>query len=556
MENKILTGYPSIDKPWLKHYRSDINYSQPPQMSAYEYLKHMNSGNLDKTAIKFLGNTTTYSEMFNKIDEVAEALCTIGIGEGDVVVISLPALPEEVYLFYALDKIGACSNFVIPNTPTEKICDIIDTFDCKCFVTWQISKEDEATLYAKSSLKNIILTPMTQQGGNDVRTTTWNNFIEKRYSMNQYVKPSNERMVFIAKTGGSTGASKSVALSAKSFNDIVHQFLNSNLDYKAGDKWLRLWPIFSASAAVCSNHLPLCAGMELILEPTGNIFNLDKMLVTERANHIPLAPAVLDALFDSSILAGQDLSFIKTVGCGGSKMTEEFEKKTAEFFKRHNIKTFLGGGYGMTENGSNVTFRMDHNTSKIGSAGIPMIDTTVAVFNPDTFEEQPYNTLGEICIKSTSFMLGYYGDEEMTKKVLRDHGNGDVWLHSGDLGYIDEDGFVYIIDRLTRVITRYPCNKLYPSEIESNIEKIYGIEKAAVFGMNDPEHDGFHIPACAIIIKSGFDANSVKNTVIDYCENNIALYAKPEKVLVLDSFPLTTVGKVDYITLGEKAKEL
>lgn len=360
-------------------------------------------------------------------------------------------------------------------------------------------------------------------------------------------------MVFIAKTGGSTGAPKNVALSDRSFNHMVHQYLSSELDYQAGDRWLRLWPIFSATAAVSSNHLPLCAGMELILEPTGNIMALGETLLRERPNHIPMAPAILDILLNSPALNGQDLSFLKSVGCGGSGMTEEFEKKVYEFFEMHNIQIYLGCGYGMTENGSVATIRMNRETAKIGSGGVPMIDMDVAVFRPDTYIEEPYNTMGEICIRSNTFMMGYLGNEALTHQVLRDHGNGEVWLHSGDLGYMDEDGLVYIKDRLTRIFTAYPCEKIYPNEIEEQVETITGVDMAAVFAISDSGNEGFYFAACAVTVQPGYDRQTVIDAVRKYCETHFPAYARPRMYEVCDDFPMTPIGKIDYRALENEA---
>lgn len=547
------TGYASIDKPWLKYYSEEQIMSNISDMTIYEYLKLCNKDNLHNVALRFFNQKITYEELFEKIDQTARSLVVSGVKSGDTIVAMLPTSPEEVFLFYAVSAIGANINYVFPNTPEDKLCDILNEFNVKKFFCFDGFNLDYDSILRKTTLDTIVNINFMNKNKLNDNVVNWYDYLANGYLINSYEENHNPfSLLFIAKTGGTTGKPKNVLLNDASFNSIIHQYKNSSLNYNKGDSWLRLWPIFSATAAVSSNHLPLCMGMELILRPFENVQDFDKILLEEKPNHIPLVPAFLEVLMRSDLISGQDLSFLKSIGFGGAGTTKEFEESVSEFFKKHNANLYLGSGYGMTENASVATVRMSDETAVIGATGVPLVNTIVASFNPDTMDELSFGDLGELCIKSPNFMMGYYNDIDLTNSVIKKHKDGTMWIHSGDLGFVSQDGQVFVKDRMRRMIQTYPSDKVYPSELEEVIDEINGVFKSSVVAFPDVEHSGFSVPVSFVILEEGYDAKDVYANIMDVTKNKFPSYAQIKEIYFRDSFPLTSMGKTDTKTLEKE----
>ena len=390
-------GYPSLDKIWLKYYQERYIRSNIPYMTIIEYLKESNKNNMEQIAINSLENNgiVSYKELFQRIDKVATSLNSIGVRKGNVIMgILSAATAHEVYLLYAADIVGAAVNYMPEGTIAREICHQINLFNVEyLFITdYSLSIEIEDEIYNKTELKKIIIVGAKKEKYNRQKTIMWQEFMnlgegEKVPSINR--KP--EDLLFIAKTGGTTGEPKNVMLNDNCFNIIVHQYLHSDLNYNSGDKWLRLWSLFSASAAISSNHLALCAGMENILRSFPDSKEFDKLIIKERPNHLMLIPILLDWLEKSDLLSSEDLSYIKSIGVGGVSITEDFERRIEKFLANHNIPIYLGYGWGCTENSSSASMRMNFETTIIGCIGIPLVKTVVGVFNPDDNTELGYD---------------------------------------------------------------------------------------------------------------------------------------------------------------------
>lgn len=540
----------SISKPWLKYY-SEMQIIAPiPEMTAYEYMYTLNNNNQSAVAIEYLGQSITYQELFENINKTAKSLMKLGVKKGEIVSVMLPACPEEVYLFYALDLIGACSNFIFPETPLIEVERSMNYLDSNKLFILSDFVQGENILTKKDSLK--IVTKDLFDKGNG----TWDKFIQDGiYSPIITCKRTQDEPLFIAKTGGTTGKPKQVILSDKCFNLQVQQHLNTDNNFTAGDRWLRLWPLFSASAAVSSNHLPLCYGMTLVLEPTFDGNNLDEIILRTKPSHMPLIASCLDSLVDSPLLTEGTLSFMKSIGCGGETITESFEKKAADFIKKHRIPSCMTYGYGLTENASGATTRFNYETGSVCSVVIPQLNTNVGIFNPNTFDELKYYQEGEVCIQSNTFMVGYYNDSESTKRIIKVHPDGTVWLHSGDLGYMDENGHLFIKGRIKRIIPLYNGHKIFPLEFEEKIESLSYVEKAIIVQGNDKIHNGYLRPYCFCILKKPIDKNILLINI-----NNVALKEFPEDekiedVFIVKKLPFTDIGKVDLKMLEQSVKD-
>lgn len=550
------TGYASIDKPWLKYYSEEHIMADVPHMTAYDYLLECNKDNMNLCAIDSVEGKYSYKELFDIIDDTAASLYAMGIEKGNQVMLMLPPVSYESILFYGVDKVGAAFSEVPIQTTIDDLINKINKLDMTMlFISdFLLTEESEKELYEKTALKNIVV--IGNKEYEDERTISWDEFLSKGKDV---VMPTIERnpedLLFIASTGGSTGEPKSVMLNDECFNAAIHQYLNSDLNYNVGDRWLRLWPLFSASAAVANNHLPLCAGMNTVIRPFPmDINDFDKIVYESKTEHLMLIPQLLDVLEKSDLLKNENLSYIKTVGCGGLAITNSFEERVTNFFEKHKIDSFIGYGWGCTESFTLGTIRSSRDNDKVGCVGAPHVNTIVAIFNPETCEEVKYGEEGEICVNSTPFMMGYYGDEELTNNVLKIHSDGTKWLHTGDLGVMNKDGLLSVKGRMTRTIFVYPTAKVYPTAMENIITKIPGVVDAIVGEVEDKEHDGFGLPVCFIIPDEKVSQEELNNNINMACEMYFADYARPKEIYYMDEFPLTKVGKKDVRLLEEQLK--
>ncbi len=555
MEEKKLTGYPSIDKPWLKYYTEEQINAPLPHMTAYDYLRQQNEGREHLQAIDSCFGSYTYCELFDMIDRTAAALWQLAIRKGQIVLEMLPAMPHEAFLFYGVDAVGAAFASLAPMYPAEKVCEAARKFNSALFFTFDklLTLEMEQMLYAQSDIQHIVSIGAVQT--RDSRTMTWEAFLALGEGITlPKIDRAPEDLLFLASTGGSTGEPKSVMLSDQCMNVAAHQYINTMLDYQPADRWMRLWPVFSASAAVANFHLPLCIGMNNLLRAfPENMTDFDRMIWDDKPHHLIMIPQLLYAIENSQLLAGQDLSYVKTAGCGGLSMTADFEERVSRFFQAHNISCFLGHGWGCTESATCGAIRMNHETTRIGTVGVPMLNTVVTVFDPDTGEELQYGQTGELCIQSPANMLGYYHDEITTGQVLRTHQDGTVWLHSGDLGCMDKEGIVTVKGRMTRVIFVFPTAKIYPQALESTVSKVEGVKEVVFCEIPDRAHEGFYLPVCFIVSDGRHAPDEVIQRVEVFCKETMPAYAWPAAIYLRDHLPLTRVGKPDIRALEKEA---
>lgn len=548
------TGFPSIDMPWLKYYTEEQIMAPIPHMTAYDFLRFSNMNNLKNVALEYFDKKITYKDLFKNISATSKALINAGVKPGDVVTILLPACPEEEYLFYAIDQIGACANFIFPGTPLSEVEKNMELFKSNKLIVLDDILQQPNTIVGNERYE-IISTTLT--GEYNVKANNikgWQSFIEEGQDtiIPNYKRDENEPL-FVAKTGGSTGKPKNIMLSDKCFNIQAQQHLNSPINYNMGDRWVRLWPLFSAAIAVTSMHLPLCYGMTVVIEPALDINKLDEIIINYKPSHLVVISSCMDSLLKSEKIQGMDLSFIKTLGVGGEAVTAEYEEKALQFMLEHNIVPNMTYGYGMTENASGATSRFNDATSSVGGVGIPQVNTIVSIFDPETEEELKYYEEGEICVLSSTHMLGYYNEPEKTKAVLRKHKDGRVWLHSQDLGYMDENGQLFVKGRLKRVIFLFTGHKVYPLDIEELIESIDEIDKAIVVPEPDPIHENSLVPCVFLTLNKAITETELRRKIDEIVGQNSESFVKINSIHIKQELPKTDVGKVDLKTLEQEA---
>lgn len=574
MNTKELTGYPSIDKPWLKYYSEDAINATLPECTMYEYLWQSNKDYLGNTALQYFERKISFGEMFDNIEKTAKAFTAIGLKKGDIIIMSTVTTPETVYAFYALNRLGIIPNMIDPRTSIEGIRDYIQEVDAKVVVTLDVAyPKIEKAIVGTSVSKIIVTSPADSLPSvkkilfslsEKLKGNTYN-FAENCVMWKQFIENGNNTLpndmlyekdfcCVIVHTGGTTGIPKGVMLSNENVNALVLQSILTGIDMKREHTWMDIMPPFIAYGIGMGLHLPLVIGMETILIPSFDAQKFDELLLKHRPIHMVGVPSYWGIIINSKRLGKKDLSYIIAPTVGGDTMDATLERNANAFLREHGCRYPITKGYGMTEVCAGVSGTVDGN-NEVGSVGIPFVKTIISVFDPETGDELKYNERGEICISGPNVMLGYYENEAATNAIKCIHKDGTIWIHSGDIGYMNEKGSLYIVDRVKRMIVRYDGFKVFPSLIERIVSTHISVASCCVVGTPDMEHAQGNLPAVFVVLKKDFDAKTVNDELCKLCQKELPEYAQPIWFKFVDGLPLTPIGKVDYRTLEKEAVE-
>lgn len=575
MEEKKLTGYPSIDKPWLKYYSQEAINAPLPECTMYEYLWESNKDYLGNTALRYFDRKISFGEMFDNIEKAAKAFTAIGLKKGDIIIMATVTTPETVYAFYALNRLGVIPNMVDPRTSTEGIREYIREVDAKVVLTLDVAYPKIEAAIVGTNVEKIIVTspadslPLVKRmlfsfsekiKGNTYNfaenCVVWKQFIENGSIITSKDMPyEKDFCCVIVHTGGTTGMPKGVMLSNENVNALVLQSILTGIDMKREHTWMDIMPPFIAYGIGMGLHLPLVIGMETILIPSFDAKKFDELLLKHKPIHMVGVPSYWGVIINSKKLAKKDLSYIIAPTVGGDTMDATLEKNANAFLREHGCRYPVTKGYGMTEVCAGVSGTVDAN-NEIGSVGIPFVKTIISVFDPETGEELTYNGQGEICISGPNVMLGYYENEAATKAIKRVHKDGTVWIHSGDIGYMNEKGSLFIVDRVKKMIVRYDGFKVFPSLIERTVSAHASVSSCCAVGTPDTEHTQGMLPVVFVVLHEGFDAKTVNDELRILCQTELPEYAQPVWFKFVDALPLTPIGKVDYRALEKEAETM
>ena len=557
---------PSVAKPWLQFFTKEAIESEIPQDILYNIVKNNNEGYHSNIALNYLDNRITYGEFFKKVEAAAASFEALGVKKGDTVICASITIPEMAYTLYALNKIGATMFAVDPRMTAQfledkvkeskakvvlyvdvfhdKFAEMLPTLDVAKVVTISIcdSMPFIKKMVVKSKLPKVQFTD---------KIVNWKTFLSYGKGKTSSVcKYGDNDVAAITLTGGTTGTPKGVMLTNDGFNAVMHSFYNCGVPYTRDQKFFNIIPAFSSYGIVASLHMPLSLGLEIILVPKFDPEKAGWYFKKYRPAHTLLVPAMYEKLMNSKEMKGFDLSFFYTAGSGGDTMNIGLEEKLNNFLKSHGAQFPLSQGYGMSEVSSAASCSCNGNF-RSQSVGYPLLATTIAIFKPDTTEEIGYNEVGEICISGPTVMKGYLNNQAETDNVIRTHPDGTVWVHSGDLGYMDEDGYVYIKGRIKRMITRFDGHKVFPVQIEDLVGKHEAVESCAVVGVKDRTRAQGQMPQTFVKLNPGFDADKVREELLALYQTDLEERGRPLGVEFVDEMPHTGMGKIDYNKLAE-----
>ena len=556
--------YASQAKPWLKYYDQKYIEQTLPTVSAFEYVCQRNKNHLNDTALDYYGRKFTYADLIVNVKKTAAALRGVGVQKGDIITVVSVMTPEVIALFYAADMIGATLNLVDPRYSVEGIHEYIEEVDSHLLVCLNVVYERCRQAAKRTNVEKVIVLspadslPPVMAVGYKLTTPDKNKYASNVIRWKQFIKGGEgqstaaepydpDHACVVVHTGGTTGSPKGVMLTDDCFNGIALQFQAYPKLFHRGQKLMNIMPPFIAYGFACGIHLPLVLGFTVIIIPNLDPAKLGSLVLKHKPEHMFGVPTHYQQLASDPKLRDKDLSFIINYAAGGDSLSRGAEQTVNDFLAAHGARYPIAKGYGMTEVSSAATVAAGLD-NKPGSVGIPMVNTVVAAFEPGTDQELPIGQRGELCISGPCLMKGYYNKPEETAILLRRHPDGRVWAHTGDMGYLDEDGFVFLDSRIKRMIIRHDGFKVFPSMIENVVSRHPAVHQCSVVGCADKDHTQGRLPFVYIVLKA--DTTAKKKQVIRelerMCAEELPEYVQPVAYKFISSMPMTPVGKVDY----------
>ena len=537
---------PSVEKPWMQFFSEEAQKAEVPKETIYEAVVRRNKGYENNVAINYFDRKITYRELIDRANNAAAAFAVLGVKKGDIVACSTVTFPEPVYALYGLNKLGATLMTLDPRLTADQLKEFVDRSGAKILLMVDLFYDKLKEDLQKMDLEQIII---ISADTSLPKTLRFDASYTAAYGENDCAA--------ITLTGGTTGMPKGVMLSHDGFNAIATSFENCGVSYTRDQRFLNIIPMFSSYGIVSSLHMPFCLGLEDVVIPKFDQEKVGHYFKKYRPAHTLMVPAHYEKLMNSKEMAnGFDLSFFETAGSGGDTMNAGTEAKLNGFLKDHGSRFPLSQGYGMSEVSSAGSCYCNGNFRSL-SVGYPLLTNTIAIFKQDTTEELGYNVEGEICMTGPSNMLGYLKDPKETENVMRLHPDGKVWIHSGDIGYMDEDGFLYIKGRIKRMITPFNGHKIFPAQLEDIIGRHEAVKSCAVVGVKDFDHVQGEWPVAFVELKENETPETVLEELKATYVSELDDLARPIDTVFIDEMPREGMGKIAYKKLSEQynAKE-
>ena len=559
---------------WLPFYSREENSIKFTNKSIYNYLIDEVGEDKDYIALNYFENRISYNEMFDNINICARALRSYGVKEGDIVTICLPNMPEALYVFYACNKIGAIADMVHPLSSPEQIKFYLKESKSRYLFLVDFNYEKFENVIPETLVyKTILVSPkLSMPFGLNVGYTltrsiktkrprmvdtdymSWRDFMAKGIAYTKEYKANVKKgdTAVILHSGGTTGSPKGIMISNYSFNALAMQSAVNVIDVRPKDKIVTILPIFHGFGLGVCVHTPLCLKVETILMPEYDAKRFYKIWKYDKPNVILGVPTLWESMINNPKFKDVDMSQLKYIVSGGDHLSTTAEAKINEFLHDHGATVNIAKGYGMTESVAATAYTFP-GKNEPGSIGIPMVGNTYKICDVDTGKELPVGKEGEICVNGPTLMTGYLNNPKETKHMLRKHSDGKTWLHTGDIGYIGENGLIYYTQRLKRMIVVSGFN-VYPSMIEEVLDSHKAVKQACVIGI--PHQYKVHVPKAFIILNEGYKLDKkLQKELSELCKNKLAVFSVPKEYEKRTELPKTLYGKVDYKKLEKEEEE-
>lgn len=565
-ETKQKTGYPSVDRPWLKYYSEEAKNAPLPACSLYEYLYQCNREHPDDIALLYFGRKISFRKLFFMIDRAAKAFSAIGVKEDEIVPIVAVSTVASVVCLYALNRIGAVADFL--NVLSEPV-DLEKYFrevDARTVVTMDLFGEKVLAAADACGVRQVVSfgadtgMPLVSRIGYGIRirqkhtagktplpVLKWADFLKKAEAQPEiHYQKNPHKMCLLAHTGGTTGEPKAVMLDDCSMNTVA-AYYRSCFQSQRGETWINVIVPFVVYGLLICLHVPLVLGLQTVLIPKFESSEWKKYFSKYPINYILAAPSYVNVLFEDPSYKELDLKELKLCGVGGDGMTIEKEKQLNRYFADRGANIEVLKGYGLSEICATALTGLV-GVNKIGSVGIPLIHNNLMIYDNTQHRELGYHEIGEVCLQSPSRMIGYLNNEEATKDLFRTHEDGSEWLHTGDLGYVDEDGFLFLVGRMKRIILTAKDGvtyKVFPNMTEKVLDGNESVVCSCVVGA---------VSGANLVLKAYLAVSEenlprkeeIEKELRALCERQLPSYARPTFYEFRKKLPLTAAGKIDY----------
>ncbi len=564
------SSYSDLFAPWRAYYGQVPAHLDYFEGTMWEGVLRAAEAYPSYIAFDFMGKHTTYESFVRKVNRCARALFALGIRPGDRVTVCLPNCPQAVVLFYAINLVGGISNMVHPLSGEKEIEFYLNEAESRFAVTLDSFYEKFLAVRKDTPLETLVVASVADEMPIGIKlgyrwtegrhlpkvkktesVLLWGDFLKNGESFVGdcvHFGASRDPAVILY-SGGTTGVTKGILLSNQNFNALAQQVVATNPMFAPGDRMLAVMPIFHGFGLGVCIHSMLFHGGRCLLVPRFTVQSYAKLLKTSHCNFIAGVPSLYEALLREPSVNGADLSSLKGVFSGGDSLSVGLKARIDRFLEEHKASVCVREGYGTTEcvTASCLT---PYHTHREGSIGIPFPDMYYKIVCSETLEQVPPGEEGEICLCGPTVMIKYLNHPEETEQTLRRHRDGRTWLHTGDLGMMDEDGFVYFRQRIKRMIVTNGYN-VYPSQIENVLDSSPWVQISCVIGIPDPLR--MQAVKAFVVLRPGVEPSErTREKILDYCGKYVAGYALPRQIEFRDSLPKTLVGKVAYRVLEEE----
>ena len=553
-------------KPWLAFYGDVPETLDYPRIGLYEALRRSCEAHPDAIALDFLGATVSYRQLAESVDRCAAALSALGLGAGDRITISMPTSPQGVIAFYAAAKLGAVASLIHPLSTSTEIRGYLNMSESRVALTLDAFYGAFAEAREGTPLETLVLAkisdylPTVKRVGfwltrgrkipavpKDADVRWWSRLMADSYPESPAASVDRDDLVALLYSGGTTGAPKGIMLSHRNFICEAQQ-LAAWVDLDEKDVVLAALPIFHGFGLAALVNAPLLRGAKVVMVPQFSPQIVAELLRTKRPTLTAGPPTLFEALAADPSLRQADLSSLRAAFSGADTLQEPVRERFEQLVAERGGTVRLLEGYGLTE-AVTAIMGMPLHERRAKSIGIPFPDMLAKICEPETTSERPAGEEGEICVSGPAVMLGYLDNPEATAAALKEHEDGRVWLHTGDIGTMDEDGFFYFTSRLKRMIKSSGFN-VYPAQVEAVLYEHPAVAEACVVGIPD-ERQGEKVKAFVVAKDPSQAGSELGEELIAHCRERLIKWSCPREVAFRSELPKTRVGKIDYVALVE-----
>lgn len=565
MPNDELTGYPSIDKPWLKYYSEEAINAQIPQCTIYQNIYNHNKDYPNDVALLFFGKKITYKHLFYEVNRVEKAFIAQGIKLGDNVALCVPATPEAIYAILALNKMGANANMLNPTFTAQQLTERINETEATVmFVVNELYSRVEEVI-PNTCIKTVITCAAVNSLGTVVKllkkvknipnTLSWDRFIAsgRKECVSSEVTYQENVPAIMVYSSGTTGASKGIQLTNNSINATITQYEYTGFKLERQDRYFAQIPIWFSTGICVTMLVPLCLGVTVILEPIYDFDIFYQHVSKYKPNFMITAVGLVDYLRNKKEIDPAYKEF-KYLAIGGEYVVPHAESVFNEWLKKNDSESQLHKGYGMCECGGTVTFTNDVS-NKFGAAGIPMAQVIISAFDLETGEELTYGNRGELRVLSPCVMLGYYKNPEATDRFFKTDEQGRIWACTGDMGYITEDGNVYVDGRISSSYINDYGDIIYLFDIERAILDVEAVRQCKVV-VSEIGGRKIHV-AHVVFYQDKCSQDTILEQIKEVCQKKVSTNHFPHLFkLHSDGLPVAPSGKLDVAKMEIEVNDL